>query len=303
MRKIRVFEQKLQVLCTYYPNFDLSKLSTIKIGGKARYYAQVHSTITLRKIIVLCNKFDIDFTIVGNCSNILFLDTGFNGVVIHLNDFDKIKVRGNVLHAQAGASLASICRLALKNNLSGLEWTVGIPASVGGAIVMNAGAFNGDISSILKNVQVLDTHSLKLRNFGVLEYFGKSHESVFTNNKNYVILNVDLVLCPKPYDLILDRMRTIAKARAERQNVGLPSLGSIFRRGDSEFAPAYYIEQLGLKGTCIGDAQVSRVHSGYIVNLGDACAKDVLTLIGVIQRKIFVQYGVRLKTEIIIVGE
>lgn len=303
MQKINKFEQKLQVLCTLFKNFELSKISTIKIGGKARYYAQVHSIKNLRKIIVLCTDFKVKFFVVGNCSNILFLDGGFDGVVVSLCGLKTVKISANVVYAQAGTSLASLAQIALKNNLSGLEWSVGIPASVGGAVAMNAGAFNGDVCSVLQSVDALNVNTLEIENFDNLEYLGKYHQSVFTNNKNYVILSAKFALCPKPHEQILARMHEVAGVRAERQNVGFPSLGSVFCRGNSEFAPAFYIEQLGLKGFCIGGAQVSKVHSGYIVNCGGATAKDVLRLVKHIKDLVFLRYKVKLETEILVVGE
>ena len=302
MLKNSEFEQKLSILCTYKKDFDFSSISTIKIGPKCKYYAIVHSTSCLIKVLKLCKQFEINFFVVGNASNILFCGEYFSGVVIRIG-MNKISFSNNVLTAFAGAKLPEVLQQCLKRKLSGLECLAGIPASVGGAVVMNAGAFGGQIADVLNCVYALNINTLKVKKFSVLEYLPKHHESVFTNNHNYVIIKAEFCLTQKSKSFIKQSMLGFIQKRSTTQNVGLPNLGSVFKRGDYPFAPAYYIEQCGLKEVCVGGAMVSKKHSGFIVNTGLSKARDVVLLIKKIQDEVFSKFGVQLEPEIIIVGE
>ena len=295
-----LFERKIEVLCTLKKDFKLSQISTIHTGGRARYYAVVHSIKNLRKTIKLCQCFNIKYMVVGNCSNILFLDDGFDGVVISLKLLNKIKISKNKIKAQAGAMLGQVAHLAQQKGLSGLEWSVGIPASVGGAVVMNAGAFSGDIKSVFDYAEVLNVVRNKIVKIKNIEYSAQHHKSLFTNNHNYVIIYLSLKLSYSNCQTVLSRMQEIISIRHKTQNVGFCSLGSVFCRGDSKYPPAYMIEKSGLKGVCVGGASVSVVHSGYIVNTGNATSADVLALINLIKSKISQDWKVNLENEIII---
>lgn len=297
------FEQQLSKLCNLYQNYKLSSVSTIKIGGCAKYYAQVHSIKQLRKIIILCSAYNVKYYVIGNASNILFSDNGFDGVIISLKGLNKVRVNKNRITAHAGAFLGNVAYIAKNNGLSGLEWSVGIPATIGGAVAANAGAFNGDISKVLSCVCAMDINTCKLKKFNNLEYLGKYHKSLFTKNYNYVIIYAVFNLTKTSVKLIQQKTLQVILKRQQMQKVGYPSLGSVFSKLTNGVSPAFYIEQSGLKGKTIGDAQVSKVHSGYIVNIGNATFDDVLCLIKFIQNKIKKDWGVALTPEIIIIGD
>lgn len=300
MHKCSEFERRMQVLCTLYKDYKLSQISTIHIGGYAKYYAVVHSIKNLRKVIVLCKEFNVKYMVVGNCSNILFLDSGYDGVVISLKSLNKVSVSKNNIIVQPGVMLGQVAQIAKQKGLSGLEWSVGIPATVGGAVVMNAGAFDGDVNSVFNYAFVLNVNTNKLQKIKKIEYLAQHHKSVFTNNHNYVIISISLKLAFSNSELVLSKMQEIAAIRSQKQKVGYHSLGSVFCRGNSQYPPAYMIEHSGLKGVCVGGACVSKVHSGYIVNTGDATSDDMLKLIDLIKAKIKQDWGVSLQNEIII---
>ena len=299
MQKNDAFEEKLKLLCTLHKDFNFKKLSTIKIGPICKYYAIVHSTACLIKIIKLAKSFNKKYVIVGCASNILFCGEFFDGVVVSLS-MKKITLNGNIITVFSGAALSSVCAFAKTHGLSGLEWAVGIPASVGGAVAMNAGAFNGQVSNVLTKVYALNLKSFKIETFTNLEYLPKHHESVFTNNLNYVIIKAQFCLTFDSVQNINQKMLAYALKRAESQKVGFPNLGSVFKRGSFAFAPAFYVESCGLKGFCVGDACVSLAHSGFIVNKGKATANDVLKLIEVISKKVKQKFNFVLEPEIII---
>ena len=263
----------------------------------------MHSIKKLRKIIVLCTLYKIKYYIVGNASNILFKDSGFNGVIISLRGLNKVKIKKNLVYAYAGALLPNVLNIVKNKGLSGLEWSVGIPASVGGAVALNAGAYNGDINQILKYVYALDVKTNKVIKFTNLEYLGKYHQSVFTKNYKYVILYAVFNLTKCDVKLIQQKITQVLSMRTQNQKVGYPSLGCVFSRLNSGQSPAYLIEKSGLKGKECGGAQVSLVHSGYIVNKNNATSLDVLNLIDIIKQKIKKDWQVLLTTEIIVIGD
>ena len=301
MQKSVEFEQKLDILCTLKKDFDFSTISTIKIGPKCKYYALVHTTSNLIKILKLCRRFGVEFKIVGCASNILFCGDYFDGVVLRIGMHKTIHKGLNVC-CYAGQKLSNLLGFLARRNLSGLEWAVCIPASVGGAVCMNAGAFGGQISNNLVSVYALNLNTFEVEKFGILEYLPQNHKSIFTNNKNYVIIKAEFCFTKKTRAGIVFDMQQTIKKRMALQNVGLPNLGSVFCRGQTPFAPAYYIEQCGLKGVCVGDAQVSLVHSGFVVNKNHATSFDVLKLIAFVKKQVFKKFRVKLECEIQVFG-
>lgn len=298
MQKTSNFEEKLSVLCTLNKNFDFKSISSVKIGPVCKYYAVVQTVAKLKRIIKLCQQKKVKFYVVGCASNILFCGSFFDGVVISLGMKKIFKNSAGYLCCYAGTMLPSVLNYCIKNGLSGLEWCVSIPASVGGAVCMNAGAFGGQICDVLKKVYVLNLKTLQIEKFDILEYLPKHHESVFTNNKNYVIISVEFCLVKKTEQEVKNLVLKILNERTKTQGVGFPSLGSVFKRGGSLFAPAFYIEKAGLKGMCVGDVEVSKVHSGYIVNKGNAIANDFLKLMEIIKATVKQKFGVELEPEI-----
>lgn len=280
---------------------DMSKHTTFKIGGKAKYFVVVNKTSELIFVLKLCAKFNINYFIIGAGSNLLVSDNGFNGVVISMQNFNKINfIKNNKVEAFAGARIVNVVNLCAKNCFGGLEWAINIPGTIGGAVVMNAGAFNNQISDYIDSVLVLDKYKLKV--FKKENLFFDYRKSIFTNQKKYVIIKVTLNLLPKNYEEIVEQQNKYIELRLKSQQVKFASAGSIFKRTPN-FSAAELIDKARLKGLCIGGAMVSKVHSGYIVNTGNATANDVLTLINIIKEKVFLKFGETLETEIVYLGE
>ncbi len=280
---------------------DMSKHTTFKIGGKAKYFVVVNKTSELIFVLKLCAKFNINYFIIGAGSNLLVSDNGFNGIVISMQNFNKINfIKNNKVEAFAGARIVNIVNLCAKNCLGGLEWAINIPGTIGGAVVMNAGAFNNQISDYIDSVLVLDKYKLKV--FKKENLFFDYRKSIFTNQKKYVIIKVTLNLLPKNFEEIVEQQKKYIELRLKSQQVKFASAGSIFKRTPN-FSAAELVDKAGLKGLCIGGAMVSKVHSGYIVNTGNATANDVLTLINIIKEKVFLKFGETLETEIVYLGE
>ena len=302
MQNCAVFEEKIKVLCTLIKNFDFSKISTIRIGPICKWYAVVHSTSNLIRVLKLCKEHHVSFFVVGGASNILFCGKYFNGLVLRIG-MNKISCQGTTLSVYAGAKLGCVVNYCAKHGLSGFENLVSIPATIGGAVAMNAGAFGAQIADVLKSVDVLNLTNFSVERFSVLEYFPKHHQSVFTNNFNYVIIKADFHLTLKSVFEIKKTVVSNILKRANTQKVCFPNLGSIFKRAEFKFPPAYYVEKCGLKSFCQGEAMVSTIHAGFIVNKQNATSADVCSLIQKVQNKVLSDFGVSLEPEIIVIGE
>ena len=277
-------------------NEPMSKHTTFKIGGPAKVFVEIKSLDAAIKTFEVLNGFETKPTVIGNGSNLLFSDEVFDGVVIKLS-CNKISVEENTLHADAGAllSVASVC--ALKSSLSGLEFAQGIPGSIGGALVMNAGAYGSEISDIL-------VKSTYLYNGKVFDLTRDGHdfsyrESFYKKNPGSFILSAEFELRRGDPERIAADMKELATRRREKQPLEFPSAGSVFKRPVGYFAGAL-IEQCNLKGFSIGGAQVSEKHAGFIINRGGATADDVKKLISHIQETVLKETGVSLECEICI---
>lgn len=277
----------------------LSKHTTFKIGGVADTYVKVTSLSKLSTILKECRESDIDYMIIGNGSNILASDDGYRGVVIRLDgDFRKIAlVDDDTVYCGAGATLAALCKFALNNGLSGLEFAWGIPGSVGGAVFMNAGAYGGEMKDVVYSVN----HLTKNGNPGRTEkddlQFGY-RTSVYRQN-NAIITGATLKLRKDNPEDIRARMDDYLGRRSSKQPLEYPSAGSVFKRPAGAYAGAL-IEQCGLKGHSHGGAQVSEKHAGFIINKANANANDVKSLIREVQTKVYDETGYNLECELII---
>ena len=277
----------------------LSKHTTFKIGGVADTYVKVTSLSKLSTILKECRESDIDYMIIGNGSNILASDDGYRGVVIRLDgDFRKIAlVDDDTVYCGAGATLAALCKFALNNGLSGLEFAWGIPGSVGGAVFMNAGAYGGEMKDVVYSVN----HLTKNGNPGRTEkddlQFGY-RTSVYRQN-NAIITGATLKLRKDNPEDIRARMDDYLGRRSSKQPLEYPSAGSVFKRPEGAYAGAL-IEQCGLKGHSHGGAQVSEKHAGFIINKANANANDVKSLIREVQTKVYDETGYNLECELII---
>ena len=277
----------------------LSKHTTFKIGGVADTYVKVTSLSKLSTILKECRESDIDYMIIGNGSNILASDDGYRGVVIRLDgDFRKIAlVDDDTVYCGAGATLAALCKFALNNGLSGLEFAWGIPGSVGGAVFMNAGAYGGEMKDVVYSVNHLAKNGEPGRTEKDDLQFGY-RTSVYRQN-NAIITGATLKLRKDNPEDIRARMDDYLGRRSSKQPLEYPSAGSVFKRPAGAYAGAL-IEQCGLKGHSHGGAQVSEKHAGFIINKANANANDVKSLIREVQTKVYDETGYNLECELII---
>ena len=248
--------------------------TTFKIGGPCDEFCEVTSTEEIKELIEYAKAKNIPYTIIGNGSNLIVSDKGIRGLVIKIaKGFDKIEVNGTKIVAEAGILLSRLANTALKHSLSGLEFASGIPGTLGGAVYMNAGAYDGEMKDVVKSVTYLkDGEVLKTEN----PDFSYRH-SMFSNGE-MIILSVEMELKNGNYDEIKAKMEDFSKRRAEKQPLTQPSAGSTFKRPEGYFA-GKLIQDAGLKGCSIGGAMVSDKHSGFVVNTGNATCGDVLELV------------------------
>ncbi len=281
-------------------NKFFTEITTFKIGGKIKYFVEVKKAREIIFLIKLCKKYQVKYVIVGGGSNILASDKGFSGLIISTLKFCKIKFSKNMVTAQSGARLSALIMQSKNKNLSGLEWAISIPGTVGGAVVMNAGAFGEQISNFIESVIFFD--GKKIKRLKRQNIFFDYRDSFFKNAKNIVILSVIFKFFYEKFEKIQKNIENFINLRLKTQNVGLASAGSIFKRLPNITA-AELIDKAGLKGTTIGGAMVSTVHSGYIVNFNNATNKDVLKLIDFISKSVYNKYNVNLELEIIQIGD
>ena len=278
----------------------MSKHTSFKVGGPVDYLVTPNTFDEVIKIINLCKEFSIPYYIFGNGSNLLVKDGGIRGVVIKLSKLSKIELDGECIVAECGATLFSVSRFALDNSLAGFEFASGIPGSVGGAIAMNAGAYGGEMCHVVEEALVIDEKGeLKRLNLEELELNYRS-SSVLT--KGYIALEVKFRLKKGEREAIKNRIDELTRKRLEKQPLEYASAGSTFKRPTGYYT-GKLIEDCGLKGVNVGDAEVSKKHSGFIINKGHASASDILKLIKYVQNQVKSKYDVELSTEVRIIGE
>lgn len=277
----------------------MSKHTSFKIGGNADVYIKVNNLSKLSTILKECQASDVDYMILGNGSNLLVSDEGIRGAVIRLDgDFRKITLLDDTtIFCGAGATLAYLCKFALNCGLSGLEFAWGIPGTVGGAVFMNAGAYDGEMKDVVHSVSHISPSGEIGRTEKENLNFGY-RTSVYRSN-NMIITGVTLKLKKGNPDEIRAKMDDYMSRRSTKQPLEYPSAGSVFKRPEGSFAGAL-IEQCGLKGKTCGGAQVSEKHAGFIINKSNATSKDVRDLIGVIQKTVSEKTGYSLECELII---
>ena len=300
MDRTEIVYNLAQVLnCEALKDEPMNKHTSFKIGGNADTYVKVDSLSTLGTIIRECVDSDIDYLILGNGSNVLVSDEGYRGVIIRLDgEFRKISlIDETTIYCGAGASLATLCKFALNNGLSGLEFAWGIPGTVGGAVFMNAGAYDGEMKNVVHSV----SHMTPDGGIGRCEKDDLQmgyRTSVYRSNK-CIITGVTLKLKKADPEAIRAKMDDFMNRRSTKQPLEFPSAGSVFKRPEGAYAGAL-IEQCGLKGKCHGGAQVSDKHAGFIINKDNATANDVKSLIREVQTKVFDETGYDLECELII---
>lgn len=277
----------------------MSAHTTFRVGGPADLMIEPSSAEEAACAILETQKMGLDPFVMGNGSNLLVKDGGIEGVVIVLGDkMAKVTCEGNRLTAEAGALLSKLSREALNASLKGLVFASGIPGTVGGAVVMNAGAYGGEMKDVLVRALVLSDGACRWMTKDELQM---GYRTTLPLKTGGVVLKAEFELELGDKEALLAETAELSRRRREKQPLSLPSAGSTFKRPVGYFAGAL-IEQAGLKGASVGGAQVSELHAGFIVNTGNASAKDILDLIAHVQQTVYRTSGVTLETEVRIVG-
>lgn len=277
-------------------NVLLSEYSTFRIGGPARYLIEVDNAEDLKKVIQKVLELNLQFIVIGGGSNILFSSKGYNGLVIVFKSNNTFSINDNLIEVNASVSLNYLVNKL--NNYTGLEWAVGIPGTVAGAINGNAGAFGGEMSELIKQVKVLEIKDNQIieKDFSKEDCKFSYRNSIFKNNPNLIIISAILELKKDSEENVKQKIKNNLSKRMSKQPKGF-SIGSIFKNGEDFFA-GELIEKAGLKGLQIGDAKISDEHANFIINLGKATSDDVLELIKIIKKEVKEKFSIDLEEEI-----
>ena len=270
-----------------------------RVGGPADILVTPVNEEQVVNTLKLCREYNVPYFILGNGSNILVKDGGISGVVIKFNKLNKITTEGNCVTAQSGALLKDVSQAALENNLRGFEFACGIPGSIGGAVFMNAGAYDGEMAHVIKSARVID-ENCNIKNL-TKEELELGYRSSIVMKKGYVVIEATVELESGEYASIKDKIDDLTNRRESKQPLEYPSAGSTFKRPEGYFA-GKLIQDSGLKGFSIGGAAVSEKHSGFVINKGGATAKDVLDVIAHVQKTVKENFDVELHTEVRIIG-
>lgn len=279
-------------------NEDMSKYTSFKAGGKARFLIKANQIQDIKDAIKITKEQNIPFLVIGNGSNILFKDGLYNGIIIKV-ELNKLEINKDKATVSAGVKNAVLAQKLLENELSGFEFAAGIPGTIGGAIRMNAGAYGGEIKDILEEVTYLDYSTLEEKTITNKECDFEYRHSVFCNNKN-IILSATFNFNKDEKINIQEKMNLYAKSRKDNQPLEYPSAGSTFKRGE-DFITAKLIDECGLKGYTIGGAQVSEKHAGFIINKDKATSKDIIELIDYVKKVVKEKKGKKIELEIEII--
>lgn len=279
---------------------NMSNHTTFKVGGPAEYYVCA-GRAQVGEIISLCKSYDVPWQVIGNGSNLLVGDKGISGLVLELGrEASQVTVEECVIKAEAGALLSVAARKAAEHGLAGMEFASGIPGTVGGAVVMNAGAYGGEMKQIVRKASVLTVDGEEEELSPEELDFGYRHSCIPENHM--VVLAAEFVLEKGEPEAIREQMMKLRSQRSEKQPLEYPSAGSTFKRPKGYFA-GKLIQDAGLRGYRVGDAQVSEKHCGFVINRGEATASQIRQLILDVQDKVEEQFGVRLEAEVRFLGE
>lgn len=286
--------------CTILRDVPMKEHTTMKVGGKAALMIIPESISCIQKFIAFLKNTEIPYMIIGNGSNLIFRDSGYNGVIIKLGAaLSAIEVNNNIISAMAGSSLAHVASVALEHSLTGLEFASGIPGSIGGAVCMNAGAYDGEMRQVVEESLCIDKDGNLITLKGNEHNFSYRHSRL--QDDDLTCLQVKLRLEKGEKSLIQAKMNELNARRREKQPLNFPSAGSIFKRPPGSFA-GKLIDDCGLRGTKIGGAQVSDKHCGFIVNTGNATAEDIISLVEYVRDSVYKSSGIKLELEVKIVG-
>lgn len=280
----------------------MAKHTTFRVGGLADYFLAPVTPEGVRDALMFCRRENLPYYIVGNGSNLLVSDRGYRGAVIQIfRNLSRIWVEEEcTIRAQAGASMAAVAKVALGQELTGMECLSGIPGTIGGAVTMNAGAYGGEIKDILTEVTVVDEKG-EIRKLSA-DQLDLGYRSSLIAKKGYVVLEAVLALKKGNKEQILTRMNELKEQRVTKQPLEYPSAGSTFKRPEGYFA-GKLIQDAGLAGYTVGGAKVSEKHCGFVINAGGASASDVYRLICDVQKKVWEKDHVRLEPEVKMLGE
>lgn len=297
MNTEKLLELARDLECHVVYDEPLSKHTSFKIGGNCKAMVDITSEESLKALVIAAKNLGVRTVVLGKGSNVLFDDRGFNGVVFLMgNSIDEITLTDETtIKVQAGCSLIKLCRFALEHSLSGLEFAYGIPGSVGGAVYMNAGAYDGEIKDVIKCCTSVNEKGELITLSNEKMQLGY-RTSIYQKNKD-IITQAVFELTPGNYDDIQDKMVGLMGRRREKQPLEFPSAGSTFKRPQGAYA-GKLIQDCGLKGFSVGGAQVSEKHSGFVINTGNATCKDVLDLVSHVQKVVSEKTGYNLECEI-----
>lgn len=279
----------------------MSRHTSFRIGGPADMMAMPKNETELCNLLQKAAANNIPVTLIGNGSNLLVRDKGIRGLVIKLgNMLNEIKVEENGITFGSGVSLALASRKAAENSFTGMEFAVGIPGSIGGAVYMNAGAYDGEMANVVTSVRVMDAAGkVTVLSADGLQF---AYRKTALQNSGLIVTSVTVTLKKAEQSDIFAKMDDFSQRRISKQPLELPSAGSMFKRPPGYFAGTL-IDQTGLKGYTVGGAQVSEKHAGFVVNIGNATAADVLQLIKDVQDRVMAAHGVYLQPEVLVIGE
>ena len=275
---------------------DMKKHTTFKAGGKAAFLVTPDSEEKVKELIRFFKENEIANYIIGNGSNLLVRDEGFDGVILEIGSkLSEVVVNENKITAQAGALLSKTANQAYKSGLAGMEFASGIPGSVGGGVAMDAGAYGGELKDIVETVTMCDENGEEITL--TVDEMDFSYRHSIVQDKNYIVLSATFSLTQGEPEKILETMNDLNQRRRDKQPLEYPSAGSTFKRPEGYFA-GKLIQDAGLKGYSVGGACVSEKHSGFVINKGGATATDIITLIGDVQKIVKEKFGVELEPEV-----
>ncbi len=296
MNYTRALSRMTDAKIEYSENTPLAPFTSFRIGGPARIAVFPKSCDEAVTVFGILREETVPAVILGNGTNVLISDDGYNGAAVILSGLRSCTVSDGMISADAGVPLTSLALTAAKNSLSGLEFAYGIPGTLGGAIYMNAGAYGGEMSQVIVSSRYYDLASGECGvTIGAAHEFAYRHSVYMDSTK--VILSATIQLTPGQRDYIEERMNGYMSKRREKQPLEYPSAGSTFKRGNG-FITSQIIDEVGLKGRSVGAAEVSEKHAGFVINKGGATAKDVLGLIDIIKKEVKEKTGHDIECEI-----
>ena len=276
-------------------DISLSTLTTYKTGGIAKLVVYPNNINNLKQLLKLIHKHNIKYFILGKGSNTLFSDNEFNGVIIKLDKLNNFEIKETEIYVESGMILSKLVQASIKNELTGLEFAIGIPGTIGGAIYMNAGAYGNNISNIVKSVIVLN-EKLQIEEIPLEKLKFDYRYSIFQANKNLICVAANIKLEHGNHDEIASKIKENLLKRKNSQPLEYPSAGSVFRNPEGNYA-GKIIEELGLKGKNIGGAEISTKHANFIINKNNASSSDILNLIKLVRKEVKDKYKIDLKLE------